>query len=79
MIPCQEFESTKNVLVCPYHDSCNYGLNSRSWSVGLEKDENILIRRGEFLASPYRGPSNKPHKSGNLTVFWIGEGYIACH
>jgi hypothetical protein len=98
----QHYESTKNTLVCPYHDSCNYGLNSRSWSVGLEKDENrhwspwllrpravssllnqqflcILIRREELLASPYRGPSNKPHKFENLTVFWIGEEFIACH
>ena len=99
----QHCQSTKNTLVCPYHDSCNYGLNSRSWSVGLEKDENrhwspwllrpravssllnqhffcILIKREELLASPYRGPSNKPHKSGNLTVFWIGEEELmACH
>jgi len=38
------------------------------------------VRREELLASPYRGPSNEPHKSGNLTVFWIGEeGFIACH
>jgi hypothetical protein len=40
----------------------------------------VLIKREELLASPYRGPSNKPHKSGNLTVFRIGEeGFIACH
>ena len=40
----------------------------------------ILVRREELLASPYRGPSNKPHISGNLTVFWIGEKEsIACH
>jgi len=23
----QHYESAKNTLVCPYHDSCNYGLN----------------------------------------------------
>ena len=40
----------------------------------------IPVRREELLASPYRGPSNKPHKSGNLTIFWIGEEeFIACH
>ena len=100
----QRYESAKDTLVCPYHDSCNYELGFKIMVCWVrEKNENrhwlpwppraravssllsqrffcILVRREELLASPYRGPSNKSHKSGNLTVFWIGEeGFIACH